>query len=145
MIERALGADLDDLVVLMRDYYAFDGLKFDAERARTAMNGLLSGQEHGAVWVVRDGSRIVGYLALCLGYSLEFGGRDAFIDEIYVSEAFRNQGWGRKLMEAALEAAREAGVLAIHLGVERTNPNALQLYRKMGFEPRRATLMSRRL
>jgi ribosomal protein S18 acetylase RimI-like enzyme len=145
MIQRAIVKDLDDLVALMGQYYAYDGLKFDPQKARTAMAGLVSSQDHGAVWVVRDGSRAVGYLALCLGYSLEYGGRDAFIDEVFVSEAFRNQGWGAKLIETALAAAEEAGVRAVHLGVQRTNPNAMRLYRRLGFEPHAATLMTRRL
>jgi ribosomal protein S18 acetylase RimI-like enzyme len=145
MIERALVTDLDDLVALMGHFYGFAGLKFDPKTARAAMAGLLGAQEHGAVWVVRDGSRIIGYLALCLGYSLELGGRDAFLDELFVAEAFRNKGWGTKLIETALEAAEEAGVRAVHLGVERTNPNAMRLYRRLGFEPRRATLLTRTL
>jgi ribosomal protein S18 acetylase RimI-like enzyme len=143
MIERALIGDLDELVGLMGQYYAYDGLKFDASRAREAMAGLLTGPENGAVWVLRDGGRAVGYLALCLGYSLEMGGRDAFVDEVFVSEPFRNQGWGGKMIETAIEAAREAGVVAVHLSVELTNPQAMRLYRRLGFEPRRATMLTR--
>ena len=145
MIERALITDLDSLVFLMGHYYAYDGLKFDVARARTAMAGLLANPEHGAVWVLRNGAHAVGYLALCLGYSLEMGGRDAFIDEVFVSEPFRNQGWGTKMIETAVEAALDAGVCAVHLGVEQSNPNAMRLYRRLGFEPRKATMLTRKL
>jgi ribosomal protein S18 acetylase RimI-like enzyme len=145
MIQRALPTDLPDLVALMRQYYAVDGLKFAPDTARRAMAGLLETPERGAVWVLRDHTHLVGYLALCFGYSLEMGGLDAFIDELFVAEPFRNLGWGTKLVEAALEAASEAGVHAMHLGVERTNPNAMRLYRRLGFEPRRATMLTRPL
>lgn len=145
MIERALPTDLEDLLVLMRQYYAEDGLPFRRDAARDAMGGLLDTPEYGAVWVLRDGLAIVGYLALCMGYSLAFGGRDAFIDEVFVSPEYRNQGFGKQLIEAAIETARASGVQAVHLTVQRGNRRALELYEGMGFERRGGTLMSFRL
>jgi ribosomal protein S18 acetylase RimI-like enzyme len=144
MIQRALVTDLDELVALMERFYVHDGLRFDPQKARAAMAGLLGAQELGAVWVVRDGGHMFAYLALCLGYSLEFGGRDAFIDEVFVAEGFRNKGWGTKLIETALAAAEEAGVQAVHLGVQRTNPNAMRLYQRLGFAPHVSTMLTRR-
>ncbi|MEZ5367182.1 MAG: GNAT family N-acetyltransferase [Bryobacterales bacterium] len=143
-IERALLSDLDGLIALMRQYYAYDRLEFDPDRAASAMAQLIGTSEYGAVWLLRDGSRIAGYLALCLGFSLESGGRDAFLDEIFVMEPFRNRGWGSKLIETALEAAELAGVCSVHLTVEQSNPHALRLYRRHGFIPRRATMLTRR-
>ena len=145
MIERALPTDLDDLIVLMRQYYAEDRLEFDPRRARTALAGLLDTPEYGAVWVLRDDGQMVGYLALCVGYSLEFGGRDAFVDELYVARGYRDKGWGTRLVETALETARASGVQAMHLTVERGNRRAVELYKRLGFELREAGLMSLRL
>jgi ribosomal protein S18 acetylase RimI-like enzyme len=145
MIERALPTDLEDLLVLMRRYYAEDDLPFDARTARAAMAGLLETPEYGAVWVLRDGAVTVGYLALCVGYSLELGGRDAFVDEVYVEPEYRDKGWGTRMIEAALETARASGVQAVHLTVERANRRAAQLYQRLGFEARNGTLMSLRL
>ena len=145
MIERALMSDLDAILALMRQLSAYERLTFDLDKARAAMSELLAVQELGAVWVLRDETRLLGYLALCLGFSLEAGGRDAFIDEIYVAEPFRNRGWGTKMIETAIRAAREAGVVAVHLGVQHTNANAMRLYRRLGFEPVLATVLTRRI
>jgi hypothetical protein len=40
----------------------------------------------------------MGYVGLTLGYSLEFEGRDAFIDELYFQEPFHGQGIGAKAL-----------------------------------------------
>jgi ribosomal protein S18 acetylase RimI-like enzyme len=141
MIERALMSDLDAILALMRQLSAYERLTFDLDKARAAMSELLAVQELGAVWVLRDETRLLGYLALCLGFSLGAGGRDAFIDEIFVAEPFRNRGWGTKMIETAIRAAREAGVVAVHLGVQHTNANAMRLYRRLGLEPLRATIL----
>jgi len=35
----------------------------------------------GRVWLIQYQGQVIGYVILTLGYSLEYGGRDAFIDE----------------------------------------------------------------
>ena len=65
----------------MRDYYAFDGHHYDREPACKALLGLLGNSNFGLAWLVCDSGTAVGYIVLCFGYSLEFLGRDAFIDD----------------------------------------------------------------
>ena len=80
-----------------------------------------------------------------LGWSLEYGGRDAFIDEIFVSPSYRDRGLGRRALDAIAEACLELEVRALHLEVERDNVRASELYRKWGFEDSDRRLMTRRL
>lgn len=47
--------------------------------------------------------------------------------------AFREKGLGRRLIEAAISAAREAGMIRIEFGVHADNPRAIRLYEKVGF------------
>jgi hypothetical protein len=53
---------------------------------------LLAKPEFGFILVARSGGRIVGYLAVCLGYSIELGGKDGFVDELFVAPGSRGQG-----------------------------------------------------
>ena len=83
---------------------------------------------------------------LTLGYSLERGGRDAFIDELYVRREWRGHGLGSLAVAKAEAAARRLGVHAVHLEVDVTNDRARRLYRRLGFALRqRYQLMSKRL
>lgn len=47
--------------------------------------------------------------------------------------AFRGQGLGRRLIEAAISAAREAGMIRIEFGVHADNARAIRLYETVGF------------
>ena len=85
----------------------------------------------------------VGYIVLCFGYSLEWLGRDAFVDEFYLREEYRGRGWGRATMAFVEEAARDAGVRALHLEVVRENVAALKIYSKMGFQEHESTFLSK--
>jgi RimJ/RimL family protein N-acetyltransferase len=46
---------------------------------------------------------------------------------------YREKGLGRRLIEAAIEAAREAGMIRIELGVHADNVRAIRLYERVGF------------
>ena len=139
----AVESDADTLLEFMRAYYAFDGHGFDRNKARVALVQLLRDGNLGLAWLILDGETPVGYVVLCFGYSLEWLGRDAFVDEFYLREEYRGHGWGRKTMAFVEDAARAAGIRAVHLEVVRQNTAALQIYTKMGFQERKSTFLSK--
>jgi GNAT superfamily N-acetyltransferase len=136
-------SDAGKLLEFMRAYYAFGGHGFDQEKAAVALAGLLRDSGLGRVWLVLDEEVAVGYIVLCFGYSLEWLGRDAFVDEFYLREDYRGRGWGRKAMAFLEEAARSLGIRTLHLEVVRQNAAALQVYGRLGFEEHESRLMSK--
>lgn len=127
----------------MREHYAFDGHGFEEQKAHVALMALLRDTNLGRAWLILDGAGAVGYVVLCFGYSLEWLGRDAFVDEFYLLEEYRRHGWGRKTMEFLEAAARAVGVRAIHLELVRENAAALQVYGKLGFVEHDSTFLSK--
>jgi len=139
----ATESDAGILLEFMRAYYAFDGHEFDEAKARVALTALLRDARLGMAWLIFDGPSPIGYIVLCFGYSLEWLGRDAFVDEFYLSEEYRGRGWGRKTMEFVEEAARNAGIRTLHLEVVRQNAAALEVYRRLGFCQHESTFLSK--
>lgn len=139
----AVESDSDALLEFMQEYYAFDGHGFDHEKARVALTALLRDPKFGLAWLILDDDAAVGYVVLCFGYSLEWLGRDAFVDEFYLREEYRGRGWGRQTMAFLEEAARAEGIRTLHLEVVQENTSALRLYRKLGFAEHRSTFLSK--
>jgi GNAT superfamily N-acetyltransferase len=136
-------ADTDLLLGFMREYYTFDGHAFDRAKARDALLGILRDESLGRVWLVCDGDIAVGYIVVTYGYSLEYLGRDAFVDEFYLRVSHRGRGWGRQILDRVEQAARSQGIRALHLEVVRANRSALQVYRKLGFRDHDHYLMTK--
>lgn len=88
-------ADVPLLVEMRRGFYAHEGLRFDEAVARAALAGLMQDEARGFSWFIRLGKETVGYVVLTFGYSLEFQGRDAFVDELYLRASARGRGVGR--------------------------------------------------
>lgn len=56
------------------------------------------------------------------------------VQRIYVLEAFKNRGVGKRLMEAAVALAKSMALSYIWLGVWERNLPAIRFYEKWGFE-----------
>ena len=136
-------ADVEELLGMMRGLYEHDRLQFDRAAARRALERLLEDESLGGVWLIKSGAETVGYAVLTLGYSLEFRGRDAFLDELYLRPEARGRGAGRKALEFVEGVCRSLGVRALHLEVERANTAAQALYRKAGFVDHDRYLMTK--
>lgn len=130
----AKAGDVDAIVGMMRPYYQEDGYPFVESEARAAALALIDEPHLGRLWVTCDGERIVGYVAATLGFSFEYRGREAFVDELFIADSHRGRGLGREALEVAEAYCREMGVNAMHLEVERHREPALELYRRGGFE-----------
>ena len=130
---------------LMREFYAHEGLVFDAERTLGAFRTLVADPNLGRVWIFRVGGEAVGYVAVTVCFSLEFAGRYALVDELYVREAHRGRGIGARALEVVAEACPALDVSALRLEVDLWNTRAMELYRRLGFALQERYMMSRRI
>lgn len=129
----------------MEKYYEYDRHDFDRKKARQAMRRLLVDPALGRVFLAADRNSAIGYLALAFSYSLEYHGRDAFVDEFFILERYRGQGLGGKMLARAEKAAKRPRVRAIHLEVTRHNEQVLHFYRRKGFKDHDRHLVTKRV
>lgn len=135
--------DIETLIPMMRELYAHEDLSFDESIARRALAGVIGDGTLGRVFLLLLENEVAGYAVLTFGYSLEFHGRDAFVDELYLCHEYRGQGIGKRALEFLTGVCAENGVCALHLEVERSNTNAQVVYRKFGFEDHDRYLMTK--
>ncbi|HEY0098534.1 MAG TPA: GNAT family N-acetyltransferase [Pyrinomonadaceae bacterium] len=129
----ASASDVETLIELMREFYAFDHIAFDEGAARRALGQILRDRRFGVIHLLSVDGAAAGYLVVTFGFSLEFGGRDAFVDELYLRENFRGRGIGKASLELAGTVCLQEGIHALHLEVERANTKAQGIYRQAGF------------
>ena len=128
--------DLADLLPLVRAYHEFENVVQTDEERAAAIFPLLVSPTLGRIWLINVGHQPVGYIALCFGYSIEFKGKDAFIDEFFVKEPWRGKGIGSFVLSAICKEAARLEVKALHLEVQRENHSARKLYASNGFDSR---------
>jgi len=126
-VRRARPDETPILVVLMREFYAESGYVLDEESAALAFAELLADDSLGRAWLVEVDEEPAGYAVLTLGYSMEHGGRNAFVDDLFVREPHRGRGLGRAALGAIMNECRQLGVRAVHLEVGRGDIAAANL------------------
>jgi len=135
--------DLERLLPLVRELWEHEEMPWHETGTPAALARLLGDDSVGRVWIAEDAGRPIGYLALCFGYSLEYLGRDAFVDELYVEPSLRGSGLGAQLLALVEAACPALGVSALHLEVDHTNARAKQLYVREGFRDNGRFLMTK--
>jgi len=143
-IRPAAGTDADHVARMAREFHAEDGHPLSEPGVAALLAMLEPGFAEGLVLLLVVENEICGYGALSFGYGIEHGGRETFLEDLYISPVWRARGYGALMCAALEKAAREAGCYAIHLEVMPGN-RAEHLYRRIGFSDRGSKLLTKAL
>ena len=135
-LELAGPAQLEELLPLIADYHTFEEVETSAEQRRDSVGELLRDKNLGEIWLVRKLDSVIGYIAVCYSYSIEFGGRDSFVDEFYIAAAERGKGIGGCVLKEIAALLQARGIVAVHLEVDGGNERARAAYARAGFSSR---------
>lgn len=142
-VRRAESSDVDAVLGLVREYCAADDHDFDETVARAGVEPLLADDDVGVIWVALVDGAIDGYVAVTWGWSIEIGGLDVVLDEIYVRT--RGNRVGSTLIETLEADCRTRDVKRIFLETERPNGAARRLYERHGYRADSSIWMSKEL
>lgn len=144
-VRRALMADQDAVLALMRGYCQEVGTPLSDEHLLDAIGPLIANEQLGDLLVAEQGEDLAGYLVITWGWGIESGGAEALIDEMFVAAEYRHQGVGTLLMTEGQSRASAKDVKVIFLETEQNNPESRELYDRLGFEVESSIWMSKRI
>jgi ribosomal protein S18 acetylase RimI-like enzyme len=127
-------SEIPVVLELMREFYAQTHMVFSEGAARAALGKLLKDPSKGELYLIFRGSELAGYFVLTFCFSLEFHGRFALLDELYIREGFRRQRLGKAVIAFAENACKKAGIKALRLEVGDDNQVAQALYSAAGMK-----------
>jgi GNAT superfamily N-acetyltransferase len=135
--------EIPTLLEMMREFYSQQEMRFDEPTASLAINKVLNNPDLGQIYLIFRGAELAGYFALTFCFSLEFHGRFALLDEVYLREPYRRQKLGKAVVAFAEDLCRKADIKALRLEVGRENQGAQSLYQASGFKEDERNLMTR--
>jgi GNAT superfamily N-acetyltransferase len=131
-IETATVDALDVACRVLLSQFDEHGIGVAADELREAVRALLVQPGMGSVLLAYDPDP-VGIAVLAYTWTLEHGGRVAWLDELFVFPKHRGRGVGLAMLRKALAVAREAGCRAVDLEVDVDHARAEHLYERERF------------
>ena len=134
-------ADIEIITQMMQDFYAIDNYPMDVEVTKTLFQEFISNEHLGKSWLIYSENEIVGYIILTFIFSFEYGGKIAFVDELFIKETARGNGFGKEAIQFIQREVPKLSLKLLYLEVEPHNENAQKLYLAHDFELHNRKLM----
>ena len=140
----AVPEHLEALDKLVAAFHLEMGIELNDAQRRAGLAPLLEGIPHAAAYLIGPERAPIGYIILTFGWSVEFGGLDGCIDEIYIRPRVRGRGIASEVLQTLPRVLAGAGLKALNLEVRRDDEKTQKLYAKSGFTPRSAYMLMAR-
>jgi ribosomal protein S18 acetylase RimI-like enzyme len=94
-------------------------------------------EENSTFYLATMDDEVIGYLKINSGNAQTepMGDSALEIERIYVRKAYHGRQVGQRLLDKAIEVAREMNIEQVWLGVWKENARAIRFYEKNGFTP----------
>ena len=133
--------DIPTITQMMQDFYAIDNYPMEVDESKKLFQEFITNENLGKSWLIFSENEIVGYIILTFIFSFEYGGKIAFIDELFIKETARGKGFGKEAIQFIQGEVPKLSLKLLYLEVETHNENAQKLYLAHDFELHNRKLM----
>ena len=134
VIEPATEADLDELSEMLGELFAQEGdFRPDKEKQLRGLRLIFEQPSRGRVFVLRQNGAIVGMINLLFTISTAEGGFVIVLEDLVVHKKYQCKGYGRKLLQHAIDFAKQKNFLRVTLLTDRPENVAQEFFRHHGF------------
>src|SRR6059058_648419 len=134
VIEPATEADLDELSEMLGELFAQESdFRPDKEKQLRGLRLIFEQPSRGRVFVLRRDGVIVGMINLLFKISTAEGGLVMLLEDLLIHQEYQGHGYCSKLLEHAINFARQKNFLRITLLTDRPENLAQEFFRRHGF------------
>ncbi|MFM1911810.1 MAG: hypothetical protein RJB18_1201 [Pseudomonadota bacterium] len=135
-IENAGIHDIPALIALLSTLFQIEAdFQVDVTKQTKGLTLLINTPESGVIKVAKNQEgQVIGMVSAQLVISTAQGSPSAWVEDMVIAEAYRGEGVGKALLEAALIWAKGKGATRAQLLVDTENKSALGYYAHLGWE-----------
>jgi GNAT superfamily N-acetyltransferase len=137
--------DCAECATLLVEQLGEHDVHVSVESVCRVLERVVADEHRGFVHLARAEGRIVGVAYVATILSVEHVGPAAWLEELYVTPAWRQRGVGTALVAAVLERARAGGMVAVDLEIDAGHSRAASLYERSGFQRLERSRWARKL
>ena len=134
VIEPATEADLDELSEMLGGLFSQEGdFRPDKDKQLRGLRLIFEQPSRGRVFVLRQNGAIVGMINLLFTISTAEGGFVILLEDLVIHKQYQGKGYGSKLLQHAIDFAKQKNFLRITLLTDRPENLAQEFFRHHDF------------
>lgn len=120
------------VIQMMRGFYASPAVLSNGsdEIFNADIDNCINDSPYLEGYIFENNGEIIGYSMIAKSFSTEFGKPCIWIEDIFLKEEFRHNGYGKQFFDFIFDKYPEH---IFRLEAEEENHNAINLYKKCGF------------
>ena len=131
-IRKAKESDLNDILRLITELAEFEKLNPpDRSANKRLRKDAFSNNPSFKILLAESGKKIIGYAFYFLTYSSFMARKTLYLEDIFISEKFRNKGIGKMFFEKLIGIAKKSKCARMEWVVLDWNINAIKFYDKL--------------
>ena len=135
MVEKVTHQNFDEVLPLIKKYQEFYKVTdIDEEKNNKYFSKLIDSHNDGVLFIIRVNGNAIGFATIYRGFSSTRAEEVAILNDLYIEPTFRNKGYAKKLISAAITEAKNRGYSRLQWLTARDNKKAQILYDSLGAE-----------
>ena len=131
MIEEVINENIDEVLPLIKKYQEFYSVVINDEKNKAFFSQFIN-SDKGILHLYRCEGKVIGFSTIYHGFSSTHAETVAILNDLYVSPSYRGMGYGKKLVDHAVNFARSKGYSRLQWLTAQDNAKALKLYERLG-------------
>lgn len=127
-IRRAVQDDFEVILALIKEFSVFQKTP---ERVTVTLEEMICGDLFQGFVAETVDKKIIGFASFFYTW-YSWSGKAIYLDDLYVTQPYRKQAIGKKLLEAVIDLAKKEGCKKVRWQVSDWNTNAIAFYKKTG-------------
>jgi len=133
VIEKVTDKNFDEILPLIKEYQEFYGVeKVDEQKNRLYFNQFVNSNENGVLHIIRIDGEAIGFTTIYKAFSSTRAESVAVLNDVYVCSSHRGKGFGKALINHAINEARSMGYSRLQWLTAQDNKAAQKLYDGLG-------------
>jgi GNAT superfamily N-acetyltransferase len=138
IIRKATLTDIEAMTGLLYQLFSIEeDFTFDETKQKQGLELLISSPQSAVAFVAELDCKVIGMLTAQTNISTAEGKKAAVLEDMVIDKNLRQQGIGKKLMQAMEQWAKELNISRLQLLADKTNTPALSYYDKLGWNTTR--------
>ena len=134
LVKRLNEKYIDQFVTVVDEYREFCGFTPSPVETKTFFQTLLKKNEAATFIAISEDDKVMGFINLYPSNSTLSLKKIWILNDLGVSSKYRRLGVAQKLIQESIEFAKNSGAIRIELKTNKTNLNAQNLYKEIGFK-----------